>query len=37
VDDPSRARSLAAAGIDALITNDPAGILASLRSSGPIG
>ncbi len=30
VDDPSRARALAAAGIDAIITNDPAGMRAAL-------
>ena len=37
VDDPARARALARDGIDALITNDPAGILASLRGPEPIG
>jgi glycerophosphoryl diester phosphodiesterase len=31
VDDPDRARELAAAGVDAICTNDPAGILAALR------
>jgi glycerophosphoryl diester phosphodiesterase len=36
VDDPERARALAAAGIDALITNDPRGIVGALAGSGPI-
>lgn len=31
VDDPARARALAAAGVDALCTNDPAAITAALR------
>jgi glycerophosphoryl diester phosphodiesterase len=37
VDDPDRARALARGGIDALITNDPRGILAALGVLGPIG
>lgn len=37
VDDPDEARSLAKAGIDALITNDPRGIVAALAEKGPIG
>jgi glycerophosphoryl diester phosphodiesterase len=37
VDDPARARALAEAGIDALITNDPRGIAAALSGRGPIG
>lgn len=37
VDDPSEAKRLAQAGIDALITNDPRGILAALAAPGPIG
>ncbi len=36
VDDPARARELAAAGIDALITNDPRGIVGALQAAGPI-
>jgi glycerophosphoryl diester phosphodiesterase len=32
VDDPARARALAGAGVDALCTNDPAGLVAALRS-----
>ncbi len=36
VDRPSRARLLAAAGVDALCTNDPPGLVAALRGSGPI-
>lgn len=36
VDDPARAQALAQAGIDALITNDPRGILAALRENQPI-
>lgn len=31
VDDPARARSLASDGVDAICTNDPAGIVAALR------
>lgn len=31
VDDPGRARTFAAAGVDAICTNDPAGVVAALR------
>jgi glycerophosphoryl diester phosphodiesterase len=34
VDAPDRARALARAGIDGVITNDPAGLRAALRTSG---
>lgn len=37
VDEPERVRALAAAGIDGLITNDPAGTLAILRPAVPVG
>lgn len=37
VDEPARARALAQAGIDALITNDPRGIVAALGDRGSIG
>jgi len=35
VDDPSRARAFAAAGVDAICTNDPAGVVAALREVRP--
>ena len=37
VDQPEQALSLAKAGIDALITNDPRGIVAALGEPAPIG
>lgn len=37
VDDPERARTLSRAGIDAIITNDPRGILAALAAPAPNG
>jgi glycerophosphoryl diester phosphodiesterase len=35
VDDPSTARRLASMGVDALCTNDPAGLVAALTQRGP--